>query len=202
MKTIRILVILILTIFIMPSTYSQTMKGKISVGGSSGMNLSFIKYRMKSDDYESTYKLNYLMLVPEIGVFVTDGLQVGIKSTNIIFTSRISGYETKSFDFIISPYLKYYFGSAQVKPFLMGRIGGGDSYSKSSGSNSENEKETESIFDAGGSAGVGFFLNENVSFDLSLEYSYQLSKRLEDNNNNERSITDEFVGQIGIFAYF
>ena len=100
-------------------------------------------------------------LQPTYGWFVSDGLAVG---AGIPFFHVSSGGVSAT-QIGIAPFLRYYIGSSQVKPFLGASVGVINSSASGSGSRSS----TDAVYSATG--GLAFFINKSVSFDLALTYT-------------------------------
>ncbi len=103
-----------------------------------------------------------ISLQPAYGWFVGNGLALGIGVPFLHISSGGTGVTQIG----LTPFLRYYIGSATVKPFLGGSFGvvnssvsGYISYPSS----------TDVIY--GLTGGIAFFLNKAVSFDASLNYA-------------------------------
>ena len=104
-----------------------------------------------------------VVLQPTYGWFVSDGLALG---AGIPFT-LVSGGGQRVTQIGLAPFLRYYIGTANVKPFLGASVGVINS--SVSGNFSRSASSTDAIY--GLTGGVAFFLNKSVSFDASLNYS-------------------------------
>ncbi|WP_420147892.1 hypothetical protein [Spirosoma sp.] len=102
-----------------------------------------------------------ISLQPTYGWFVGNGLAVG---AGIPFFHVSSGGASAT-QIGLAPFLRYYIGPSQVKPYLGGSIGVINSSASGSGSNSN----TDALYSATG--GLAFFINKSVSFDFALSYT-------------------------------
>ncbi|MBN8821639.1 MULTISPECIES: outer membrane beta-barrel protein [unclassified Spirosoma] len=104
-----------------------------------------------------------ISLQPTYGWFVGDGLALG---AGIPFLN-VSSNGTRATQIGIAPFLRYYIGSSQIKPFLGASVGVINSSSSFNGGNSDSS--TDALYSFTG--GVAFFINRSVSFDLGLTYT-------------------------------
>ncbi|MBD2757075.1 hypothetical protein [Spirosoma validum] len=102
-------------------------------------------------------------LQPAYGWFVSDGLVVG---AGIPFFYVGSG-GTNITQIGLTPFLRYYIGPSQVKPYFGGSIGVLNTSVSRTGSSSESS--TDALY--GLTGGLAFFINRSVSFDLALTYT-------------------------------
>ncbi|UFH55732.1 hypothetical protein [Spirosoma sp. KNUC1025] len=101
-------------------------------------------------------------LQPAYGWFVSDGLVVGAGIP--IFYVGSGG--TNITQIGISPFLRYYIGSSQIKPFFGGSVG---VINTSVSSNNSSSSSADALY--GLTGGVAFFINRSVSFDFALTYT-------------------------------
>ncbi len=104
-----------------------------------------------------------ISLQPTYGWFVSDGLAVG---AGIPFF-HISSSGSRITQIGLSPFLRYYIGPSPVKPFLGASIGVVSTSTSSTGSASGSS--TNALYS--GTAGLAFFMNRSVSFDMALTYT-------------------------------
>lgn len=103
-------------------------------------------------------------LQPAAGWFLTDGLALGVGIP--FFSAGASGGRITQIG--LTPFLRYYIGKTNVKPFV-GVSGGAINTSASGRGSGSSESSTSGIYSASG--GVAFFINQSVSFDLGLSYT-------------------------------
>lgn len=104
-----------------------------------------------------------ISLQPTRGWFVSDGLAVGAGIPFFHVGSGGSGITQIG----LAPFLRYYIGPSQVKPFLGASVGVVNT--SASGSGFSSKSSTDALYSATG--GVAFFINKSVSFDLALTYT-------------------------------
>lgn len=140
------------------SLYAQTDKGDWLIGGSIQLN--------------TTKNNSTIGFSPDAGIFVIKNLAVG---GNFNLNYNKAG-NTKTTNFGIGPFTRFYFTSANVRPFLHGSI----SYLSSRTANSNNSfasTYTGGNYFLGG--GVAIFINENVSLDGSAGYDHTKYKGID-----------------------
>jgi outer membrane protein len=104
-----------------------------------------------------------ISLQPTYGWFVSDGLAIG---AGIPFFN-VSSNGSRATQIGLTPFLRYYFNTTQVKPFVGASVGVVNTSASSGGSNSASS--TDGIYSFTG--GIAFFINQSVSFDLGLTYT-------------------------------
>ncbi|MVM39057.1 outer membrane beta-barrel protein [Spirosoma sp. HMF3257] len=134
------------------STMAQTEKGNRLMG----VNVANIVIPTEGHS-------TIVSLQPTYGWFVSQGLVVGAGIPFLYLGSD----NTKLTQIGLSPFLRYYFGPSQVKPFLGTSVGVVNTSVSNNGSNSASS--TDVIYSVTG--GVAFFLNRHVSFDAALAYT-------------------------------
>ncbi len=144
---------------------AQTEKGSFLVNGNT--SFSFSKKTQKIKEYDSSitsFKENLFGIEISGGYFILNNLAGGI---NLGYTNRkYRGDETKVFN--IGPYVRYYFASKKIKPFIEGAyLFGKEKYFYKNANEIEKKINTYS-----GSFGVAFFIFKNVSFDVAAQYVY------------------------------
>lgn len=104
-----------------------------------------------------------ISLQPTYGWFVANNLVIG---AGIPFFN-VSSNGSRATQIGLTPFLRYYVGPSQVKPFFGGSVGIVNTSASSNGSNVASS--TDALYSLTG--GVAFFLNKSVSFDLGLTYT-------------------------------
>ena len=102
-------------------------------------------------------------LQPTYGWFVSKGLVLG---AGIPFF-YLGSDNSKLTQIGITPFLRYYIGPSQVKPFLGASVGVVNTSVSNTGSGKASS--TDPVYSVTG--GVAFFLNRHVSFDMALAYT-------------------------------
>lgn len=134
------------------SAMAQTEKGNRLMG----VNVANIVIPTSGD-------VTIISLQPTYGWFVSQGLVVG---AGIPFY-HLGTDNSKLTQIGIAPFLRYYIGPSQVKPFLGVSVGVVNTSASTNGSASSSS--TDPIYSVTG--GVAFFLNRHVSFDMALAYT-------------------------------
>ncbi len=202
MKQKLILLSILITIFTF-AVSAQTEKGSISISGRSSFEGAYFSNRIKganiniSDRYAMSVDGYSITITPSIGYFVIDNLSVGAQSS---FSITDGDYQSKTSQFVLMPTVAYYFPTkGPVKPFVA--IGAG--YTNISmelslqGSNVDNMSFGGFAF-AGG-AGAAFFVRNNISIDLMLEYAEVSAKYSKD--SSYKYSTKGLGGSIGFSLY-
>lgn len=198
----KILMIVVLAVFSIKSL-AQTEQGKTIISGQSSLSFLFAKQKSKSDNGENEGPTqSELKFSPQIGYFVFDNLALGI-AVPVEFSSLKfeDSYSQKSTLIAVAPFITYYFGNSNVKPFLQAAAGIGTSNSQEEYSGNEYENKY-SVFLWNVSGGLAVFINEYVSFDFGVNYNSTSLKNKEDNSQNVRSITSGIGVNLGFSILF
>lgn len=136
-------------------SFAQTEKGRLLAGAQVG-NLTFPTGGGGG---------SIVSVQPTVGWFLVDNLALGIGIP--LFTAGNSNFRTTQIG--ATPFLRYYVGKKNVRPFL--NLSGGviNSTVSSNFTGGGRESSTEGIYSVG--AGLAFLLNRYVSFDLGLSYT-------------------------------
>ena len=184
------------------SLNAQTQKGNWTFGGSAGFNFNSTNSKFKTDNFESDPDTNtQLSFLPSAGYFVIDNLAVGLQVQIANFKSEStfdagggdtfeSEFTTKSTS--INPFVRYYFGSNSIRPYVQGQLGFGGSTLKSETSGSNDDESKNSLFLYGGFGGVAFFINEHVSIDVGINYTSTRLKDKDDPRDDVRTVSNTF----------
>ena len=208
MKNLKVISIGFVLMFFVFALNGQTEKGNVLLGGEAKLNFTF----QQIDDHE---KNTFGEFSPQIGIFVADGLALGVElpisylSSNREASIDEIGIKYRSTLFAVTPFLRYYFGKSHIRPYLHGKAGLGS-------------RETEITFEPfqisnlisppvyvrgsyrvflyeiGG--GLGIFLNDKISLDFGVGFTSQSIIPDEDTNSNNSSITSGLGFGIGILA--
>lgn len=164
------------------------------------MNFTSLNSKWETDDNSGEAgKTTDLEFSPQFGFFVADGLALGVELP-IKYSSEKDEYDDKyiSTTMAFAPFIKYYFGTSNIKPYLLGEVGFGNlkmKYDPATGS-SDDFSAGMFLYEIGG--GLGIFLNEKVSLDIGLGYTSASIKPKENNDINYKSISSGFGLGIGI----
>lgn len=197
----RLLVAFTLSVFVL-SVNAQTVAGKFLLGGSSSMDFSSSTQKYKTDDDDGTDgKLIQFSLTPLAGYFVVDGLAVGLQLEYDIYSYKDEDDDERFTQsvFMFSPFVRYYYGTAPIKPFAEIALGVGSQKIKEPDYFGEGtQTSTSGIFGFQFKLGAAYFLNDNVSIDAGIGFARATSKPKEDNDVNYRDIASGIGFEFGI----
>ncbi len=202
MKTFKCLLFGLLILGTTITAKAQTEKGNFLIGGQTLLNFSFDNSKWKSDnDDGKNYKRTNFMFSPKVGIFVVKGFAIGVELPVSYYNTKYeSDTKYRATSLGLGPFLRYYFGSSKIKPYIHDNFAFGYYTSKnehSSGSIFENKY----VFFSGKiGGGVGFFVNEKVSIDLGLTYSYEYDISTEDNDDGRIDIINGIDLEIGVMV--
>ena len=201
---------LVLFILVSICSFSQTEKGKYTIGANS--NLSFSKTNGKIRGQNNTYERDLgsttqFDISPEIGYSFLKNFFVGI-GFNYQYSNEDLvdfSYWTKSNSYLSTLFLKYYFSENRFKPFLKTAYGFGvenrEFQFTDISSRINNSKTKIQNFTFG--AGIGYFLTNYISLEMSLNYSYLKTneKGTLVSDNNASRIFNGFNSNIGFYIF-
>jgi outer membrane protein len=156
--------------------------------------------KWKSDDGSGTHGNTIsLGFSPKIGLFIIDNLAIGVKiPIGFQFQKAKNNDKNSSTSIGISPFLKYYFGTSNIKPYLNGSVGFSSMTMRDNPVTGPSDKSTVGVFSYELGGGFGIFLNDKVSVDIGVGYNYTSYKDKENNSNNYRDIYSGIGLGIGI----
>lgn len=204
MKNIKTFTVALLLTLIVFTIEAQTDRGKILIGGSSSFSSMLGIYNSKDDDGkgDADYDLT-ISLAPQVGFFVIKGLAVGLQlNSEFYWDIADKSYDEATYMYtldMISPFARYYFGSAKVKPYAQAAAGIGISTYKVNYKDEDIDDESSSSFIYGiqGKGGIGIFLKENVALDVGLSILWMSSKETKDNPDNYKELTTNIGLEVG-----
>lgn len=142
------------------SANAQTDRGSVMAGGSMSLH---IPTGDGDDIRQSSFSFS-----PTLGFFVVDNLAIGIGLP--ISVSRYQDdrqrYTSRNSSVAFAPFGRYYFGAANIKPFLEARFGIEHFKTVQTG----RADYTDQALFVGFGGGVAFFLNEHVALEPKLSY--------------------------------
>jgi hypothetical protein len=200
MRTLKIISIGFVLLCFMVSLHGQTEKGNVMLGGETKLTFTSLNSKWKTDDDNGDDgKMTNLEFSPQIGFFVADGLALGV-DIPIMYSSEKNEDDDKfiSTSLAFAPFIRYYFGTSNIKPYIHGEAGIGNmkmKYVPASGS-SDDASAGVFLYELGG--GLGIFLNDKVSLDIGVGYASLSLKPKEDNDVNYKSISSGLGLGIGI----
>ena len=205
MKNLKVISIGFVLMFFVFALNGQTEKGNVLLGGEAKLNFTF----QQIDDHE---KNTFRELSPQIGIFVADGLALGVElpisylSSNREASIDEIGIYYRSTLFAVTPFLRYYFGKSHIRPYLHGKAGLGSSKTEITFESFSTHvvippvylASRRFLYEIGG--GLGIFLNDKISLDFGVGFTSQSIIPDEDTNSNNSSITSGLGFGIGILA--
>lgn len=154
-------------------TFAQTRKGQFVVSGRTSLDFTYSKAKFKGGNIENsngtsldTYNFN---ITPMLGYFIIDNLAVTLQTSYAISDGKTDNQMSQ---FAIMPGAIYYVptGSA-VRPFV--QVGGGYMNISTKVPVMSGGKATQSFngYTLGGGIGVAFFVKDNITIELSGQYT-------------------------------
>jgi outer membrane protein len=151
----RLFFLFVFSTFLVCTIYSQTEAGKFHISANSDLSYSATKSKFQYDGEtigEAT-KVSNFSIKPTVGYFVTDGLALGLS-----FDFESTSYESSTSSSIMAgPYVKYYLGGTNIKPFVQGDLLVG-------------KVDDANISGSDIAGGVAVFLNDVVSLEFGIGY--------------------------------
>jgi outer membrane protein len=192
------------------SAFAQTNKGNFVLSGNTNLNVLFSNTSVGTDSIETgKIKNNQFAFTAAAGYFLLDDLTAGISATYSYdyTTSKPGMYGESSIGtitqaFTIMPQVNYYLPvQGKLKPFV--GIGVGYLWLEQKDSRvNENENKVYSMSGTSlsGGAGLSYFINQSVSFDLGFQYYHN---HLKDKMNPEQIRKQNAVsGTLGVSVFF
>jgi len=200
----------LLLMFFCSSVFAQTNKGNFVLSGNTNLNVLFSNTSVGTDSIETgKIKNNQFAFTAAAGYFLIDDLTAGISATYSYdyTTSKPGMYGESSVGtitqaFTIMPQVNYYLPvQGKLKPFV--GIGVGYLWLEQKDSRvNENENKVYSMSGTSlsGGAGLSYFINQSVSFDLGFQYYHN---HLKDKMNPEQIRKQNAVsGTLGVSVFF
>ena len=164
MKNLKVISTGFVLMFFVLALQGQTEKGNVLLGGDTKLDITSQKMDVTDN---AIRKSTFIELSPQIGFFVADGLAMGVELPISYSSNRLGNSKSSYTILAVSPFLRYYFGKSNIKPYLHGGAGIGMLKFKSDLLSLFNGSETMFNYDIGG--GLGIFLNDKVSLDIGVE---------------------------------
>ena len=166
-KAIKIIVGIVLML-IHNEIFSQNENGYILIGGESQLSLTSLNTSWESNlnDPKNTTTIDFS---PYFGFFISNSLVLGAMIPIKTVTEKVKNSKEKTTTAAIGPFLRYYVKKDEdIRPYLQGMVGLGHMFMTKSW---EREIISFGIFLYEIDAGLGFFINEKVCFELQLGYA-------------------------------
>jgi opacity protein-like surface antigen len=191
------------------AAYGQTEKGNLFIGHQNLMELNFVKniYVTNSDADEKTTEY---AITPIFGFFLAKGIAVGIIPSYRYFyeeTFEHLLFSQKTNAISVTPFIRYYIGNKKFKPFITGGIG--YKYFKTIYTRNLEPSEfsysgSMVTYNLGG--GLSYFIKDNISIDLGLDYKYsrftgKLRTSVDNVSENDTKV-NELNSYVSLVFYF
>ncbi len=140
---------------------AQTEKGKLLIGANTSLSISNVDGGVTGA--EDTEKITSVKLQPNISYFIFDNFSAGI--------AGIYDYQTTydGADVTIMTDFRYYFTDSRVKPFAKINAGYRNRDMQIIGTHYRYDTSAHGLI-LGGGLGLAFFLNNNISLDITGQY--------------------------------
>lgn len=195
--------------FLCQNANGQTRKGTFALSGKTDAGFLFSKTKKATDSIETGHMKNQQFTATlGAGYFIADNLNIGISGTY-----SYSYTNTKNWDFFygseniitsfgIIPQVTYFLPiEGKLKPFVS--AGAGYLWLQERDSkmqDNHNELYSFSGLSLNAAAGVSYFISDQVSFDLQLQYT---RNRLKDKWQKDQAQTQNAIaGTVGISIFF
>ena len=145
---------------------AQTEKGMLIIGGSSSI----------SEAIQSTTNTFNLSLAPSFGIFAIRNFAIGgiysfsVGSSHTVNATTDVKSTTTTFNTLVGPFLKYYIGKKNMKPFVSAN-GGYSVYTQLRSNSSPGSSLGLTNYDGfsmGASVGIAYFFNPHVALESAL----------------------------------
>ena len=192
MKKLNILILLLALTTCNAIIKGQANQGKVIIKGSTSFSLTSMSSKIEGDmlgtqEEEST---TTLIFNPGIGYFVIDNFAISLEINYEYMSSKSPGLgSSHASEILAGPFIYYYFGQSNIKPYIGAGVLLG-SYKSGSSTSSD-------IFGYGAGAGLAIYVRESVAFDFSLNYQSQTAKPSGSNPYNEKYISSGVVFSAG-----
>jgi outer membrane protein len=187
MKKIFLFLTVLTLINVSFKIYGQTEQGIVLLGGETNLNYTSMNSTLKSGlDEENMGSNSKIEFSPQVGFFVKNGLALGLEVSGSIENSKDKdGNKVTSTSFVFAPFFKGYFGSGNVKPYLMAEAGLGSMSYISKTSGITDDDESLSMVDYSFEGGMAIFFNDRASIDIGLGYGINI---LKPNNSSSETV--------------
>lgn len=182
---------------VVAGSYAQFNQGRVLLSGKSGLDLSILTSKTKTDNTTTTTdKSTSFSLSPMAGYFVIDNLAIGASLNLSVESSKDENTDTefKSNGLSFGPFVRYYF---EPGFFAEGQVSFGSGKTETIRTNATTENKY-GIFGFSLGAGYAAFISDNIAIEPSLSY---VSNSLKPEGSDTKFITSGIVLSVGISAY-
>jgi outer membrane protein W len=154
---------LVLLLFSSLTTMAQTEKGRWTVGAQVGN----FQYSAQNEYYSFSGSLS-----PAVGYFFANNLVVGAGVPLSLATNKYDSNHSTSTSIGLSPYVRYYFGNANLKPYAGLSYSYARTHQRIKTGNRDNDVNgfTSNFSPV---VGLAYFLNHTVALNIGLSYVWQ-----------------------------
>lgn len=164
--------VLLTILFVSLGAQCQITKGRLYISGSSDLSLLSLK-KEETGRFEKSSEETSFSFAPSAAYVVFDNTLLGVRLNYSSLKETEGEREEMDKSLGIGPFVRYYVGEWKFKPFVEGEIQVGNSkYSNKDGTDLDTELEYK-LFGYAVSGGVAAFVNDYLSFDMSIGYQGQ-----------------------------
>ena len=172
MKTLKIVVLLVLTALFFQDANAQIARNSFIIGGNLNFASNSGTRKVTGEPNQSKPTTFNATINPKIGYFVADnfaiGLDLNFTVNSLVDTSVGSNSTYTTTQLLTGPFVRYYFGlNEDVFLFLEGSAGFGLTSTREQGRNL-----SISVVNAGVGPGLAFFVNDFIAVEGIAKYNY------------------------------
>jgi outer membrane protein len=194
----KLLLTLVCFLMLTIGTMAQTTSGSIALGG--GVSFTSTTQETGAQDTKTTQ----VQFIPSAGYFVADNFMVGLNLGLASSKTKNGTAETKSSEFAVGPFARYYMFTSNDKFAFTGEAGllfGSDKFTPTSGNEQKGSSMNFYI-----SPGFTYFLSEKWGLDFQLQgisfTSTDPNKDVDNDKRNSFTIGAEFFNPSLGFRYY
>ncbi len=207
MKKLKCIPVILVLFCITTSVTAQTKRGRFMIGGTTDLSIYKTSSKWKTDDDDGeTESVSGMQFTPCVGYFIVNGLAVGLKtplsSTKVEDKEgEYKGLTTKTKTYIWEPFVTYYIGSTDIKPFVHAGIGDGSILARYEYKD-DIEEISGDVFLYEVSAGFAVFFLNTISAELAVGYSSTTVQQIEYNEDHYKTIDSGLSFDVGVVFMF
>ena len=215
MKKLITIIMVMVTLLWVTDSFGQTDKGSVLFGGTTNLSALFatdkVKFEPKDGDSEEWDgpKTTAFNFSPRVGYFIFNNFAFGLMFNYDYLKEhqekdeKYSNEYTNTWTTIAAgPFIQFYFGKGNIKPFVEASAGFGQIQYKyeSPDSKSEDTDEKYNLFGWEVGAGVAFFVNEHIGILAGVGYGSD--QMTHDGEHGKSTYTTSGIGvDFGIVVY-
>lgn len=191
MKTLKISLLLLITLLVANNAGAQLTKGSFSLGSNLSFDASNITEKNKNGNKNVLPTTFNLAVNPKLGYFVMENLALGV-DINFIYTRdtiSTSSETTSRTHFLMGPFGRYYFLlNDNLYLFFEASVGLGIR---------STPELSKTLLGAGAGPGLSFFLTDNVALETMAKYNYYQTS-----GTDQTETVNNLNMSIGMIYYF